>query len=118
MRNGYFIGSIYFVPTEYPIYRTDEYFIKDSNMDYVYMAEEATNSIDGYPHRIVGLFVNENDAKKATENNTDMGGGWLGRVTKLPIFSSLEAFKAKKVADTRERALAKLTREERKILNV
>ena len=73
---------------------------------------------DGMDRSIIGTFTSEADAKKAAAGRGVMGHG-DGTVQEGPIvYESFKEFVKKNPAALRERALAKLTKEERRLLGL
>lgn len=80
-----------------------------------------SDTTEGRGHmRSYGFFVREQDAHRAAKesNNYDMGGTLLATVTKVKVFESYEDFLDHRQIEARERALSKLTKEDRQVLGL
>lgn len=73
---------------------------------------------DGMDRSIIGTFTSEADAKKAAAGRGTMGHG-DGTVQEGPVvYESFKEFVKKNPKAIREKALSKLTKEEKKILGI
>lgn len=87
-------------------------------MKVIYEASCNSDSIEGRGYKVtIGYFEDEADAKHAVEGLGPMGMS-DGDVYECVLFKSFKEFEEWKNGETRRKALAKLTREERVALGL